>query len=49
MSPWSGLLTLQPLGSINRTRKDVYAASFAFRHKANGHEEIIVRDIAQIP
>lgn len=36
-TPWHGLPAHRPLGNINRTRKIVYEAISAFRHKAN-HE-----------
>ena len=35
-SPWHGLLEHQPLGSINRARRDSYAMSAAFRASRNG-------------
>lgn len=34
-SPWNGLAAHQPLGSINRSRKDVYAFSAQYRSVAN--------------
>lgn len=47
---WKNALeTLKPLGSINRLRKDVYAASFKFRHLANGQDEVVVESLEQIP
>ena len=35
-SPWQGIVDHQPLGSINRARKDAYAMSAAFRGSRNG-------------
>jgi hypothetical protein len=35
-SPWHGLLAHQPLGSINRARKDAYADAAEFRFTRNG-------------
>lgn len=46
---WHGLVEHKPIGSINRLRKVVYAASAKFRHQTNGAEEIFVKSIDQIP
>ena len=35
-SPWHGLAAHQPLGSVNRARKDAYTMSAEFRGKFNG-------------
>lgn len=49
LDPWHGLKSFQPLGSSNRLRKVVYPASAAHRHKMNGHREIDIHNIDEIP
>lgn len=41
LDPWYGLVSLQPLGSINRLRRGVYAASSAYRRKLNGGVPVV--------
>jgi len=49
LDPWHGLEAHRPLGSINRLRKPVYAASSALRRKLNATTQQFVSDISQIP
>jgi len=49
LDPWHGLKSLQPLGSINRTRKVVYQASSVFRRKVNARDEVTLEEISQVP
>ena len=49
-SPWHGIVDHQPLGSINRARKDSYAMSAAFRASRNGcpiHEPAAVLALSE--
>jgi len=36
-SPWNSLAVHRPLGSVNRARRDVYAAGYALRRRMNGY------------
>ncbi|OHE99689.1 hypothetical protein CORC01_05047 [Colletotrichum orchidophilum] len=49
VDPWHGLKSLQPLGSSNRLRRAVYAASSSMRRKLNGVKEVQVKSIDEIP
>ncbi|PWN43260.1 hypothetical protein IE81DRAFT_322552 [Ceraceosorus guamensis] len=49
INPWYGLEAHKPLGSLNRLRKGVYAASRRLRGGLNGSEPKHVSDINQIP
>ena len=49
LSPWSGLLEHQPLGSVNRLRKYVYARSAKKRDEINVGSSQNVLDIGEIP
>ncbi|KAJ0384433.1 hypothetical protein COL922a_008361 [Colletotrichum nupharicola] len=49
VDPWHGLKNLQPLGSPNRLRRVVYAASSKLRRELNGVKEINISSIDEIP
>ncbi|KAK2597880.1 hypothetical protein N8I77_012635 [Diaporthe amygdali] len=49
VDPWHGLKSLQPLGSPNRLRRVVYAASSKLRREFNGVKEVNVSSISKIP
>lgn len=49
LSPWNGLVEHQPLGSINRLRKRVYATSRAKRAEANGVSVHFPRSASEMP
>lgn len=49
LDPWHGLAEHRPLGSLNRLRKKVYAASSAMRRKLNAETEVFVSSIDEIP
>ena len=46
---WRSLADHRPLGSINRLKKWVYAASSQFRHEMNDAPQMEPTDIAQLP
>lgn len=46
---WRALADHRPLGSINRLKKWVYAASSQFRHEMNDAPQMEPTDIAQLP
>lgn len=46
---WQGLQEHKPLGSVNRLRKKVYAASSMMRRKLNAVTEVTVSNIDEIP
>lgn len=48
-NPWHGLLAHQPLGSIMRIRKQVYASSAAYRHQMNVTPRQEPRSIEDVP
>jgi hypothetical protein len=51
-SPWHGLTAHQPLGSVNRARKEAYPLSARFRARHNGcpiHEPKETLALAQVP
>lgn len=50
LDPWYGLASLQPLGSVNRLRKGVYAASSAHRRRLNGGVRVVsVASLDELP
>lgn len=49
LSPWDALAEHQPLGSINRLRKTVYAMSKQKREKENATQTKAVSSIDEIP
>ncbi|KAJ3958156.1 hypothetical protein N0V92_005257 [Colletotrichum tropicale] len=49
VDPWHGLKSLQPLGSPDRLRRVVYAASSKLRRELNGVEEVNISSIDEIP
>jgi len=49
LDPWHGLMSFQPLGSLNRLRRVIYPTSAALHHKMNERREINVTSIDQIP
>jgi hypothetical protein len=49
LSPFNGLKAHQPLGSVNRLRKTVYAASRANRDKMNGKQSAFVESAGEMP
>jgi hypothetical protein len=48
-SPWHGLASHRPLGSIMRARFKSYQASSLFRHTAEGRQTVEPRSIEELP
>ncbi|KAK6214019.1 hypothetical protein LQW54_004794 [Pestalotiopsis sp. IQ-011] len=49
LSPWFGLAEHQPLGSINRLRRELYKVSEGFRSKENKKEIVDIKSVSEIP